>query len=375
MKGEKKQNYRAGFAGILLLAGLALTGVLWMGVEFQLGGTEQKETEEKADPPFEVGQIYLYGESHGQPPLLQEELETWGTYYQAGMRHLFEELPYYTAAFLNLWMEADDDEILEQLYQDWKGTAIHTQEVLEYYREIKEKYPDTIFHGTDVGHQFDTTGLRYLNYLEETGQTGSEAYRKTQEAIEQGRIFYQERDDVYRENQMTENFIQAFDSLNGEAVMGIYGNAHTNVHAKDYRTKTVPCMANQLAEHYGGILHTKDLVSLFQMDVREGGPERISVQGKAYEAVYLGKQDLTPFFEQYQFREYWRLSDAYEDLSHCPTTGDVLPYSQYPAEVKSGEVFVIDYTERDGSVTRHYYRSSGTLWEGFPTTEEFTVKG
>ena len=50
-----------------------------------------------------------------------------------------------------------------------------------------------------------------------------------QEAIEQGKFFYEHSDDVYRENKMAENFIREFDRLTGENVMGIYGGAHTGL--------------------------------------------------------------------------------------------------------------------------------------------------
>ena len=33
-------------------------------------------------------------------------------------------------------------------------------------------------------------------------------------------------DDIYRENKMTENFIRAFDALDGKKIMGIYGASH-----------------------------------------------------------------------------------------------------------------------------------------------------
>ena len=85
------------------------------------------------------------------------------------MRHLFVELSHYTAQWLNLWMDAEDDEILEQLHQDWESTLSSGAETLDFYRTIKEQCPETVFHGTDVGHQYDSTGARYQDYLEERG--------------------------------------------------------------------------------------------------------------------------------------------------------------------------------------------------------------
>lgn len=194
------------------------------------------------------GQIFLYGEEHATETILEKEFGLWRTYYHDdGMRDLFVELPYYSAGFLNLWMRSDSDDILDQLYQDWEGTAMHSQDVIDFYKQIKHECPETIFHGTDVGHQYNTTGERYLAFLRESGQSdGSEQYRLAQEAIEQGQYYYQHSDNMYRENKMVENFIREFDSLNGVNAMGIYGTAHIRIDAMDYATNTVPCMANQL---------------------------------------------------------------------------------------------------------------------------------
>ena len=50
-----------------------------------------------------------------------------------------------------------------------------------FYRTIKEQCPETVFHGTDVGHQYDSTGARYQDYLEERGLADTEDYRLTLE--------------------------------------------------------------------------------------------------------------------------------------------------------------------------------------------------
>ena len=205
------------------------------------------------------GQIYLYGESHAVQHILDRELELWSGYYNdQGMRHLFVEAPYYTAEFLNLWMQSDSDDILDALYQDWEGSLSHDPGVREFYVELKRQCPETMFHGTDVGHQYSTTGMRYLRYLWENGLGDSEQARLAQENIDQGKYYYGHSDDNYRENKMAENFIRAFDALDGESIMGIYGSYHTMIDGLD-AAGTVPRMANQLHEVYGDTLHTEDL--------------------------------------------------------------------------------------------------------------------
>ena len=324
-----------------------------------------------SSPVTHSGQIFLYGEEHAAEAILKKEFELWSTYYHDdGMRDLFVELPYYSAEFLNLWMQSDRDDILDQLYQDWEGTAIHSQDVIDFYKQIKRECPETIFHGTDVGHQYHTTGKRYLTYLRENGQgDGSEQYRLAQEAIEQGQYYYRHSDDVYRENAMVENFIREFDGLNGVNVMGIYGTAHTWIEGMDYATNTVPCMANQLNRRYGKALHTKDLTlvdNAYRVDV-------LQIGDKEYTASYFGRMDLSAFFPDYQYRDFWRLEDAYDDFKDCETTGNVLPYNNYPMEIEESQVFVIEYTKTDGSVIREYHRADGSTWQGTPTTEEFRL--
>ncbi|ABN53479.1 MAG TPA: hypothetical protein DEF39_10360 [Hungateiclostridium thermocellum] len=203
--------------------------------------------------------IYLYGEKHGVKKIMDKEFELWHEYYNnKNMRHLFVELPYYTAEFLNIWMKSDSDEILDELYNDWIGTALYNPYTKEFYKKIKSNCPETIFHGTDVGHQYDTTGQRFLKYLEENNLKDSEKYRLAHEAVKQGKYYYENSDDVYRENKMVENFIREYDALNGECIMGIYGNAHTSLDAMDF-TDSVPCMANQLKDIYKDIIYSEDL--------------------------------------------------------------------------------------------------------------------
>lgn len=319
------------------------------------------------------GEIFLYGEKHASEDILEKEFELWSSYYQnEGMRDLFIELPYYTAEYMNLWMKSDDDDILDSLYQDWAGTAIHSQEVIHFYKQMKKECPETVFHGTDVGHQYDTTGKRFLEYLASIGQQQSEQYRLSQENIEQGQYYDQHSDKAYRENTMAENFVREFDRLKGADVMGIYGSAHTNIEAMDYETNSVPCMANQLHKRYGNALHTEDL-TLLAHNQEPYRTDIIKIGEKEYAARYFGKQDLSAIFPEYQCREFWRLENAYDDFKDNPKTGDVLPYHNYPMEIETGQIFVIDYTKADGSIQRTYYRSDGNGWKGAPATEEFTV--
>ena len=196
-----------------------------------------------AEAQPQTGRIYLYGETHADPACL-----------------LFIEVPSYAAAFMNLWMKAEDDAILSRLFEDWEGAAMHSQDVWDFYKAIKERCPETVFHGFDVGHQYNTTGARYLIGLALTGQMGSADWDEAQRVIDQGKQYYQTGDNAYRENAMTENLTRAFEALPmGASVMVITGSAHSNLYAMDYYTGAVPCMANQLRQQYGAALVARNL--------------------------------------------------------------------------------------------------------------------
>lgn len=316
------------------------------------------------------GSVYLYGEAHGVVKIMDKEYELWsGYYHNQGMRHLFVELPYYTAEYLNLWMQSDNDDILNKLYDEWERTLGHNPYTKTFHKKIKSECPDTIFHGTDVGHQYDTTGSRFLSYLAANGLTGSEKYTLTKEAIQQGRKYYSKDDSVYRENKMAENFNRELEKLGSESVMGIYGSAHTGLDAMD-NTNSIPCMAHQLQKHYGYNIYSEDL-SWIAKDIEPSKIDYITLQGKEYAASYFGKQDMNGF-KGFAYSEFWRLEDAYDDVKDLPLVNNSLPYDNYPMLIKIGQVFVIDYTGTDGSVEREYYLSNGGKGDkGTPITQQF----
>ena len=225
--------------------------------------TDQTAQASTKQDKIKVGHIHLYGEEHAVKRILEKELDLWKTYYHdKGLRHLFIEQPYYSAEYLNLWMHADNDVILEELYKDWVGTSSHSENVLNFYKSIKAECPETIFHGIDVGHQHQTTGKRFLEYLKSNHQENTEMYKRTEESIQQGQHYYGiiTKDHVYRENTMTQNFIREYNLLNGADIMGIFGGAHTDIVGMNYQTHQVPCMANQLKAIYGDALRAKILL-------------------------------------------------------------------------------------------------------------------
>lgn len=213
--------------------------------------------------PKEQVKIYLYGETHGKKHAYDKEFEIWKKYYdEQGLRDLFIEQPYFTGQFLNLWMKAEDDTILEQVYADLDGTLGHVPEHLNFYKQIKEQCPETVFHGTDVGHQYFSTGERYLDYALKTYGENSEEYRRAKDNIAQAVKYYENDDNAYRENAMVQNFVREYDALGKDAVIvGIYGSKHCDPRKKDDSGK-VDCMAKQLLAQYGDVIQYENVMKM-----------------------------------------------------------------------------------------------------------------
>lgn len=210
--------------------------------------------------PDENTKIQLYGEAHGAKAYYDIEFELWKTYYDQGYRALFVELPYFTAEYLNIWMQENSDEIIDRIFEDIQGTQGGNEHYYSFFHGIKEQCPQTVFYGTDVGHQYDTTGPRYLEYLADKGLGDSENYRLAKECIDQG-IAHRSDDSDHdgisdiREAYMTSNFIEAYARCGTDKIMGIYGSYHTNLEYPDR-------MAGRLKAHYGEVISSVKLSTL-----------------------------------------------------------------------------------------------------------------
>ena len=328
-------------------------------------GTETKEKEEKQTPDG----IYLYGEAHSNECIQKQELKIWNDFYEEGMRDLFYEIPYYDAEILNIWMREENDEILDMLWENWSGTSGGEIESYNFFKSLKKECPGTVFHGTDIGHDYRTSGQWYLDYLEERGQRDSGKYRKTQKNIEQGEYYYGHSSDaIYRENKMVENFIEEYENLNGASIMGIYGGAHTDIDAMDYMTGTVPCMANQLYEKYGDRLHTKDLSGKEPI-----ATEKIEVDGKKYQASYFGRFDGSTVSDGYESADYWRLEDSYTDFKGATVGEEVWNQNGFPMKLKSKQVYMVELTKEDGTVEPKYFRTDPNSFKKIGAVKEIVL--
>lgn len=338
--------------------------------------TTQSVRESVYDPATLInsGQVYLYGEKHGDESTLELELQIWQDHYHNdGMRHLFVEYGYFTSAYLNLWMSAEDDTILDQLFLDWEGTQACSEASRTFLKAIKETCPETIFHGTDIGHQYWSTGARYLAYLDENQLQDTEEYRLVQQAIEQGKTYYgdSQHKDVYRENTMVENFIREFDSLHNESVMGIFGAAHIGLDTLNH-SQECDNMATQLKVRYGDQLFSEDLAKRLLEAVSPLSQGTIRIAEKDYVADFYGEQDISTLLPEYKSRKFWHIQNAYEDLEQWEFTGNILPQSNYPMLLEEGQVYMIEYTYADGTQRIEYHICDGSIWNDSLISREIT---
>ncbi|MCL2620854.1 MAG: hypothetical protein FWD97_07985 [Defluviitaleaceae bacterium] len=318
-----------------------------------------------------TGRIFMYGVIHGNATSLERQLELWGEHYHNdGMRHLFIETSYATAQLLNLWMTTDDgnDVILNQLFDDWHGTVFHNHAVLDFYRAVKREFPETVFHGSDVGQQDATTSQRFLQHLTDSGQQGSAEYGLTRENIAQFQRFEDEGSHSVRAYYKPLNFIRQFDALRDQDVMAIHGWVH--VELGDFLTYWgLPTMTQVLYDRYGDNLYIVDLRD-YALQREPLWVETMDIVGFELEAGFYGMDDTA--FNDIVMREFWRLEEgAYELFADAVVTGNVLNFDEFPMTVRIGQVVVLDVHFYDGHVSRHYYRSSGAYWNGRPAMQEF----
>jgi len=301
-----------------------------------------------------TGIIHLFGEVHAERQLLERQLEIWDNFYHNyGMRHLFMERCYATAQFLNMWMQADDDTILYELFDSWYGSAEHSPYVLAFLRNIKENFPETIFHGTDVAHQPHLTAERFLQYLRDNNLQDSPSYQTTLENIAQYHRFSEDfnetRSQRLRSYYKPQNFIREFDALDNQDIMAIHGSYHLTINDEGF--EGVPSMATTLLARYGDSLIIYNLAdyALQQEPLRF---DTITVAGIDFEAAFYGYN----FFGYGQNLETWRLIDAYEHehFANPRITTEIASVEGFPMLIEPGQVYLL-ITRSDRTIEKRFF--------------------
>lgn len=383
---ERDENYRYNFIGWSPSLDRIKSDTTYIA---QFERVDKYESEKLGRiPTKEKGQIFIYGEYHGDQGILEEELNIWGNYYtNYGFRHLFIEYGLNRVSQLNAYIKSPTDEILKKMYYgrssngDPSGAvSIH---VYNFYKTIKYKYPETIIHGVDVANGFNSNPEDQAKYLINVGYAEEWQYDLLVESLTQEKIYryYSDKDDPYhdeyRELMMARNFVKELSLINGENVMGIFGGAHIGKEGSNFYLEHVPSMGNQLYRIYGENLYSEDLVPFQNYD--ETMPDKDFIENELgikdfssadlskYNYIYKGERKIS--YKDYVVRRFYLVEDAYEDLKDYPKTGEVLPYNNFPFEVELNQVYAIDYVTADNRIDRKYYRSDpNAYYDGRPTT-------
>ena len=329
---------------------------------FTLCGCQSKE---------DSGHIYLYGELHDRPLIKEEEFKIWKEYYQEGMRHLFIEKPYYTAMYLNEWIKAEDDDILlNWLVGDWGSSFSASDASIDFYLSIKKECPETIFHGTDVGHQYKTTGQRYLNMLESQNKQDSMEYKETLRCIQQGKEYYASLDMNVREQMMYENFIREYQNILGEDIMGIYGLAH--VIDCGNLDGSVDYMGKALQNHYQeDKVHHHDLTQYGYVSKPINQLE-IIINDKIYQMDDYGIKEV---YNSNQKMRFYHIKDAYDDLKNLEKIEDCYPTQDFLMQTTLHEIYMIEYILENNQKNYTFFMTDGSIWEGLDVAVAINMKG
>ena len=105
--------------------------------------------------------------------------------------------------------------------------------------------------------------------------------------------------------------------------------------------------------------------------------DKISIQGREYEASYFGEEDMWRWSDSFVTREFWRIENVGDEFDKCDRLPNVLPYNNYPPiDIKEGDVFAVDYHRKDDATTeRLYFIADGTVWRDMPCTRQIVIEG
>lgn len=333
--------------------GLVLALVMALGLMACGGGSGGEVGGDTGDTAVEPpkGEILFYGEYHNSESCTMQELKYWQDCYAKGMRHLFLEMGEGTAQLLNMWMAAEDDTLVQQVYDNTVGTAAHTHDTLEFYQQVKATCPETVFHGFDVEHQYKSSGDQCLALLE----PDSDTYNKVSAGMDAAKEFYRLRDEesgaaseAYREPFMANSVIADYDALGGVSIMVVADAAHVDnensATSEDQAGLTI--MADLVKEHYGDAANVVCTVLDINVPVRM---DELTIGGKTYQAEYFGCENVSKWLEGCDTREYWHIMDGYDDFSQYKRASAYLPGNNYVMDTAENEVYAILYHYADGT--------------------------
>lgn len=313
---------------------LFILTTLFLSITMLFGCAKKDEL----NPSFkDKGQkIYLYGEFHSNKKTYEEKLKIIEKHYNEGIKDMIVEYPFAYAEYLNLWLKEKDDKILDELFEDQKGAIYGENGEKEYFKELKRKFPEIVFHGADIEH--GPTSFRYSSYIEDKKIKDDFIKDFVAENIKQKREYYESGyNHKYREEKMVENFKKQYEKIGNKSVFGFYGYGHVdlskgNIHRK---SRDGYIMGEELKKLYGDVIVFIDLTNI-DLSV---GKERLNVKGKEYNSKYFGKHELN-YQGKPQIIEVWELENAYDDFKDIETYDtDIIYGSAGIAKLKKKTVY------------------------------------
>ena len=224
-------------------------------------------------PKGNKGQIFIFGEAHGDQGILEEELKIRDNYYNNyGLRHLFIEFSIIWAGRLNLYMKSPNDDIWNSMFIPNINSNMGTIHYYNFIKTIKEKYPETVFHGIDGSGGGKVSNIdSYVDNLIDLGIIDSSQYYDTKEQLIGANYFTDYRNtkegELFREEQMAKNIINEWNKLGNINIVGFFGAQHTNKNGTDFIFKDVPNTGQILSKNLGDeIFYSEDLTSFANGD-------------------------------------------------------------------------------------------------------------
>jgi hypothetical protein len=207
------------------------------------------------------------GEDHTNRENFGVYLNLMKYYYSLGVRDFAFEDGYGSALLIQYYIDTGNEECLQIMLRNYKGSPAYTQERYNFYKELY-KWNSTLtqkikVHGFDIEHNYASSGIaaaynsvlnKYpriegIPYITTPGSIQDfindfknnkgrystlstedlRLYERIVLNIEQGINWYAARDEVYRENCIIGNFRQIRNDTGGRKLFATMGAAHASL--------------------------------------------------------------------------------------------------------------------------------------------------
>lgn len=318
-------------------------------------------------PTKEKGQFFLFGETHDDYYILQEELKRWDIYYnEYDMRDFYIERNSIFASQLNMYVSGKNDKILDDLFQRGGLGSTGPDFNYEFYKTFKEKYPETRFHGIDStsGGILDDNYEFYVDHLiannEIEPSVRDVAIEDLKNSAEYRVLRTQGKEGDFRETKMTQRFIENFENSGRANCAGSFGIDHI----LKYRifSNNTPSMGNRLYHLYGENIYSESLENTIY------GPSKVidlKIGSKYYQVFDHYDRKLSKYSGLGDY-DTWHPyvivypEDTY-DFINCSRTGEKIDRTRIALSIDyEHQTYIIDF-KKDGKITRKYYQANNSI--------------